>query len=98
LTVNGETIENSKGKAEAVNEHFKSVFTTEDLDNFPQIDDSGTPDIPNLNISTEGLIKLLKAVNPNKANGPDNISCRTCKVLMSMILGGNSQVGFYRLS
>ena len=79
LTVNGETIENSKGKAEAVNEHFKSVFTTEDLDNFPQIDDSGTPDIPNLNISTEGLIKLLKAVNPNKANGPDNISCRILK-------------------
>jgi hypothetical protein len=50
LKVNGETIENSKGKAEALNE---------------QIDDSGTPDIPNLNISTEGLIKLLKAVNPN---------------------------------
>jgi hypothetical protein len=51
----------------------------EDLDNFPQIDDSGTPDIPNLNISTEGLIKLLKAVNPNKTNGPDNISCRILK-------------------
>jgi hypothetical protein len=51
---NGETIENSKGKAEALNEQFKSVFTKEDLDNFPQIDDSGTPDIPNLNISTEG--------------------------------------------
>ena len=45
----------------------------------PQIDDSGTPDIPNLNISTEGLIKLLKAVNPNKTNGPDNISCRILK-------------------
>ena len=79
LKVNGETIENSKGKAEALNEQFKSVFTKEDLDNFPQIDDSGTPDIPNLNISTEGLIKLLKAVNPNKANGPDNISCRILK-------------------
>ena len=35
--------------------------------------------IPNLNISTEGLIKLLKVVNPNKANGPDNISCRILK-------------------
>jgi hypothetical protein len=34
-----------KGKAEALNEQFKSVFTKEDLDNFPQIDDSGTPDI-----------------------------------------------------
>jgi hypothetical protein len=79
LKLNGETIENSKGKAEALNEQFKSVFTKEDLDNFPQIDDSGTPDIPNLNISTEGLIKLLKAVNPNKANGPDNISCRILK-------------------
>jgi hypothetical protein len=33
-----------------LNEQFKSVFTKEDLDNFPQIDDSGTPDIPNLNI------------------------------------------------
>jgi hypothetical protein len=27
LKVNGETIENSKGKAEALNEQFKSVFT-----------------------------------------------------------------------
>jgi hypothetical protein len=43
---------------------------------FIQIDDSGTPDIPNLNISTEGFIKLLKAFNPNKANCPDNISYR----------------------
>ena len=68
-----------KGKAEALNGQFKSVFTKEDLDNFPHIDDSGTPDIPNLNISTEGLIKLRKAVNPNKANGPDNISCRILK-------------------
>ena len=79
LKVNGETIENSKGKAEALNEQFKSVFTKEDLDNFPEIDDSGTPDIPNLNISTKGLIQLLKAVNPNKSNGPDNISCRILK-------------------
>ena len=62
-----------------MNEQFKSVFTKEDLDNLPQIDNSGTPDIPNLNITTEGLIKLLKAVNPNKANGPDNISCRILK-------------------
>ena len=62
-----------------MNEQFKSEFTKENLDNFPQIDDSGTPDIPNLNTSTEGLIKLLKAVNPNKANGPGNISCRILK-------------------
>jgi hypothetical protein len=55
------------GKAEALNEQFKSVFTKDDLDNFPQIDDSGTPDIPNLNISTKGLIKLLKAVNPQQS-------------------------------
>jgi hypothetical protein len=45
-----------------LNEQFKSVFTKEDLDNFPQIDDSGTPDIPNLNTSTEGLIKLVMLV------------------------------------
>ena len=55
LKVNEETIENSKGKAEALNEQFKSVFTKEYLDNFPQIDDSGTPDIPNLNITTDAL-------------------------------------------
>jgi hypothetical protein len=43
------------------------------MNNFPQIDNSGTPDIPNLNISTEGLIKLLKAVNPNKASSTVDI-------------------------
>jgi hypothetical protein len=56
LKVNGETIENSKGKAEALNEQFKSVFTKEDLDNFQQIDDSGTPDI--LNIPTKLMTNM----------------------------------------
>jgi hypothetical protein len=44
--------------------------------------------IPNLNISTEGLIKLLKVVNANKANGPDNTinSVTTNSILSSDII------------
>jgi hypothetical protein len=30
------------------------------------------------NITTNGIIKLLKNLNPYKAQGPDNISPRVC--------------------
>ncbi|XP_063416350.1 uncharacterized protein LOC134697993 [Mytilus trossulus] len=79
LKVNGGILDNSKGKAEALNAQFQSVFTIEDFQSFPKITENETSKIPSLHISTEGLIKLLKGVNPSKANGPDNISCRILK-------------------
>ena len=34
-----------------------------------------------MHISEEGVTKLLKELNPNKASGPDKIPCRVLKEL-----------------
>jgi hypothetical protein len=65
-----------KQKANILNEQFKSVFTTESIDNIPNKGVSPHPDIPPLTITTPGIRKLLDNINPHKASGPDNISGR----------------------
>ena len=64
--------------ARILNEQFVSIFSK---------DDSITPDIKgpkgsplnNLEITANGIIKLLEELNPHKASGPDGISARLLK-------------------
>ena len=79
LITNNESMESSKQKAEALNKQFESVFTNEDMNNIPDLGKTTTPDIRSINIKVEGVAKLLKNINPKKANGPDQISCRILK-------------------
>ena len=62
-------------KAEILNTQFKSVFTTEDP-NLPRESGSDIPPLPDINIFPEGVEKLLKKLDPNKATGPDGIGTR----------------------
>ena len=62
-------------KAEILNRQFKSVFTTEDS-NLPHEPGNNIPPMPDITISPEGVEKLLKNLDPNKATGPDNIGPR----------------------
>ena len=39
----------------------------------PTTETNNTPIMPDFNISTAGILKLLKDLNPNKAAGPDKI-------------------------
>ena len=72
----------SKEKAEILNNQFKYVFTKPK----PNISTTVLPQragstIQNLKITVEGVEKLLKNTNPSKAMGPDripNIILKTC--------------------
>jgi hypothetical protein len=41
--------------------------------------------MPNVNITDEGVKKLLKGLNPSKASGPDQLSPRLLKELHTEI-------------
>jgi len=68
----------SKVKAQILNEQFQSVFTKED-DSHPHLDGPPHPPIPALDISVDGVRKLLNGLKVNKASGPDNIPNRVLR-------------------
>ena len=70
----------SKVKAQILNEQFQSVFTKED-DSHPHLDGPPHPPIPALDISVDGVRKLLNGLKVNKASGPDNIPNRVLREL-----------------
>ena len=83
LKKEGQLVADTKQKANILNEQFKSVFTTESIDNIPNKGVSPHPDIPPLTITTPGIRKLLDNINSHKASGPDNISGRILKDLQN---------------
>ena len=68
----------SKDKAQALNNHFKSVFVDDD-GILPEIGQSDYPPIPYLSFYVNGVKKQICNLNPNKACGPDNLSPRILK-------------------
>ncbi len=66
-------------KAEILNNQFSSVFTSEPPGDLPDIDGPDQPTMPDINISTNGILKLLNSLNPHKAQGPDGIPPRILK-------------------
>ena len=71
LKSHGKEFTKPKKKADILNEQrVDSVFTLEDPVP-PQLHDSPYPDMPNIHIDNNGVIKLLRRLNPSKANGPD---------------------------
>ena len=66
----------------ALNTFFASVFTMENLDNFPyaepiQVDDASTH--VNIDIIEEQVLNCLYKLNVNKTPGPDAYSLRMLK-------------------
>ena len=82
---NGKVYTDGKDKVRILNSQFASVFST-DKGEIPLIQAQyANSSISNLDIKTEGTIKLLNQLNPNKASGPDNISARLLKETSSEI-------------
>ena len=83
LKVDGKLINEPKLKAEALNNQFQSVFTneTEFINQLPR----RAPTMPNIHISTSGVLKLLTNLNPSKAPGPDSLSPRVLKELSCVL-------------
>ena len=75
----GKLVSDSKGKAEILIQQFRSVFTIDKSTSIPKTTKYILETIPNLLITTKGLEKLLKDVNPSKASGPDGIPNKILK-------------------
>ena len=80
LKDNGILFSDSKNKAEILNKQYQSVFSKEDLTSIPTPSEAPFPSMPEIIISQEGVLKLLKDLKENKASGPDNIPSRVLKV------------------
>lgn len=78
LRVGDKLLTNPAEKAEALNNHFKSVFTPATNEN-----DAWSPTNRNLmshvTVGAQGVLAQLKKLNPHKATGPDNLSARLLK-------------------
>ena len=79
------TYTTAKQKACALNNQFQSVFTTEDLSNIPQLDNSIHPPLQNLSFTTHGIQVLLERLEPAKAPGPDQIPTKIIKLCANSI-------------
>ena len=79
LTSSGRTVSLAADKAEALNQQFCSVFTEENLDEFPSLNSQQVPNITDLKITTNGVQKLLEEIKQQKASGPDQIPARVIK-------------------
>ena len=62
-----------KHKANVLNKQFTSVFSSVDDSPLPDLGPSPHPSVSNINISCNGVTKLLKNLKPHKATGPDGI-------------------------
>ena len=80
----GKLIDTDQGKAEILNDFFTSVFLKEDLSNMPEVQEacfSQGRHINNISVTVEEVEKKLKELDPNKAQGPDQIPPRVLKEL-----------------
>ncbi len=82
LKVNNITLTKDSEKAAALSTQFQSVFTREDPESssLPCMDDPPYEDMPDIIVSTEGVEKLLRNIDPTKAAGPDEVSNYALKI------------------
>ena len=66
-------------KANILNRQYVSVFTKEDPSNIPSPAGEPYPDMAKIEITEEGVCKLLRNLNPHKASGPDGLPGRILK-------------------
>ena len=79
LEINGLTITDAEGKANAINKQFISIYTKEDVSVPPDLGVSPYDSVAIEDISVEGVAKLLTDLQSHKAHGPDNIPARLLK-------------------
>ncbi|XP_072018350.1 uncharacterized protein [Amphiura filiformis] len=68
-----------KTKANLLNRQFASVFTKDDTSTLPDLGPSNHPPMNGIQITNQGIVKLLKNLNPYKASGPDGVPARLLK-------------------
>ena len=73
---NGNVITDSLSKAEILNSQFKSVFTPQSGNTFPQLSGTQFPKIKPLHISENGVFMLLDRIDVSKSSGPNKLPGR----------------------
>ena len=85
LKVRGQLVSDSPGKAGLLLQQFKSVFTQDTYTTFPPppppppVNSPPVEQIEQIKVTTPGVAKLLRNLNPAKAPGPDNIPNQVLK-------------------
>ena len=79
LRENGKLYAAPKEKANILNKQYQSVFTVEDKSNIPTPTGKPYPDMCDIVVTEEGVLRLLQKVNPHKACGPDELPARILK-------------------
>ena len=86
LKKDGKTFSCAKDKANILNDQFQSVFTREDIET------QSLPSMPllypimsDIQITREGVRRLLKNLKAHKAPGPDGITPRVMKELLEPV-------------
>ena len=74
LRKEGVLISDAVGKANILNEQYCSVFNPDNRGSEPAKDTSQTSDMPDIQVTQEGVEKMLRGLKINKAAGPDQIS------------------------
>ena len=85
LKSNGNVITNSLSKAEILNSQFKSVFTPQSRNTFPQLPGTQCPKIKPPHISQNGVFMLLDRIDVSKSSGPDKLPGRLLQNLAKEI-------------
>ena len=81
LRSEGVLVSDSKGKANILNSQYCSVFTKDEPTVLPSKGPSAAPSLPNIIVTENGVLNMLRKLKPNKAAGPDMISPRVLKEL-----------------
>ena len=76
LKCNGNMITDSLSKAEILNSQFKSVFTPQSGNTFPQLPGTQFPRIKPIHISENGVFMLLDRIDVSRSSGPDKLPGR----------------------
>jgi hypothetical protein len=79
LKTNNITAVSAEDKAKVLNDTFSSIFTQEDTSNMPVMNGTPAPPMADLQITRNGVLKLLQNLKPHKAGGPDKIAARVLK-------------------
>jgi len=85
LLQDGSLHSDSTTKAKILLRQFQSVFTKSDCRTPPTMKGKPFPTLDDLIISTSGVAKLLRNLNPSKASGPDDIPNRVLKTCADSI-------------
>ena len=85
LKENGRLHAEPKDKADIFNRQYESTWTKEDKSSIPSPDGTLFPSMPEIEVTNEGVVKLLLKLNPNKASGPDLLPARVLKEMATEI-------------